>query len=84
MLAHATECPTVADAAFPFAVYDWNCCYCPTGNAYAARKNNPDKSWQQAAYTDEVNPQQASATEEAAKVQAAAQVVQPTAVHAAA
>ena len=25
-----------------------------TGNAYAARKNNPDKSWQQAAYTDEI------------------------------
>ena len=24
------------------------------GNAYAARKNNPDKSWQQAAYTDEI------------------------------
>lgn len=25
-----------------------------TGNAYAARKNNPDKSWQKAAYTDEI------------------------------
>lgn len=25
-----------------------------TGNAYAARKNSPDKSWQQAAYTDEI------------------------------
>jgi len=24
------------------------------GNAYAARKNSPDKSWQQAAYTDEI------------------------------
>lgn len=25
-----------------------------TGNAYAAQKNNPDKSWQKAAYTDEI------------------------------
>lgn len=24
------------------------------GNAYAARKNDPDKSWQKAAYTDEI------------------------------
>jgi hypothetical protein len=27
---------------------------CCAGNAYAARKNSPDKSWQQAAYTDEI------------------------------
>ena len=25
-----------------------------TGNAYAARKNSEDKSWQEAAYTDEI------------------------------
>lgn len=25
-----------------------------TGNAYAARKNDPDKAWQKAAYTDEI------------------------------
>ncbi|KAI7838916.1 hypothetical protein COHA_007322 [Chlorella ohadii] len=25
-----------------------------TGNAYAARRNSPDKSWQEAAYTDEI------------------------------
>lgn len=24
------------------------------GNAYAARRNSPDKSWQEAAYTDEI------------------------------
>ncbi len=31
--------------------------FCPlgaAGNAYAARKNSPDKAWQQAAYTDEI------------------------------
>lgn len=28
--------------------------YTLAGNAYAARRNNPDKSWQKAAYTDEI------------------------------
>ncbi len=27
---------------------------CTYSNAYAARKNSPDKSWQEAAYTDEI------------------------------
>ena len=40
---------------------------CSSGNAYAAGKNSPDKSWQQAAYTDEVNPQQSAAAQEAAR-----------------
>ena len=54
---------------------------CSSGNAYAARKNSPDKSWQQAAYTDEVNPQQSAAAEDAARARA---VPEPAAVQAAA
>lgn len=53
-----------------------------TGNAYAARKNSPDKTWQQQAYTDEIahlrddtaqeQPATANGQQQPAVVQAAA------------